>query len=527
MSSSLFLFLTASVLLFLFLISNDSSYADSSGSTFSVTFDSYPRISPIVIDGIIYLPSQQPVSLSWKNDSTVHTFGIPDVSVYETSGKRYAFETWNDLDKNNIRSIKAKEIKNTQFLALFKTQYLLTVISDYGTTKGGGWYSMGEIAEFTLEDSAVQLSEDNRLVFDGWSAGFLPESMKNHIEIKGPTVVVASWKEQFRVNVASDIGHVRGSGWYDKGSLATIMVDDTEVEAEEKELKFVFEQWQVANGLSIVQTVKSEPSIILKVDGPHTIEAQWDKMYFVAIDSEYGNQSGQGYYRENQQAKLAVETTYETYETVPGNTRQAFAGWQEIKNDEGQGSNPSGIDTRNVLNILVNKPRVFKVLWTEQHFIDVKSEYGKTSGTGWYDVGSSAKIFLIEPSATLNLGFGKYAVFKGWMLVPSSTDSQSYSEFSPYKSGIPASYVIENINQPYKLEAVWTLDETWRYITIFAAISTSIAILWIFMRMSKRTSLNTARIGRTNRRDDLIAMHKNDIGIGESNHRQSLQSRSA
>jgi hypothetical protein len=115
------------------LIGFSSAHAQS--STVEVTIDAQPRMISIIVDTVIYLPSQLPVKFSWDENS-VHSVVIPAVSSYEGTAKRYDFDQWNDMSPNLSRSIKAEDdmpVKN--FIAILETKYLLTVYSDHGSPR--------------------------------------------------------------------------------------------------------------------------------------------------------------------------------------------------------------------------------------------------------------------------------------------------------------------------------------------------------------------------------------------------------
>jgi uncharacterized repeat protein (TIGR02543 family) len=104
-------------------------------------------------------------------------------------------------------------------VALWKTQYYLTVVSPYGTAGGEGWYDKYTYAQATVTPLIVPGGTGVQYVFTGWSGDASgTTSPSNSIYMDGPKTAVANWKVQYYLTVRTDppgVATIPGEGWYD------------------------------------------------------------------------------------------------------------------------------------------------------------------------------------------------------------------------------------------------------------------------------------------------------------------------
>jgi uncharacterized repeat protein (TIGR02543 family) len=146
----------------------------------------------VMIDGLRYTSSQLPTTLSWFIGTT-HSLVVN--STVQDGDTRYVFVQWNDGSTSNSRSVTA--IQDATITASYKTQYMLTVISDVGSPQGTGWYDAGTQAAFSV---STQQSEPGllgalggRVMFQGWSGDSKATSSSTTITMDGPKTVTAMW----------------------------------------------------------------------------------------------------------------------------------------------------------------------------------------------------------------------------------------------------------------------------------------------------------------------------------------------
>jgi hypothetical protein len=341
----------------------------------------------------------------------------------------------------------------------------LTIYSDYGSPSGAGWYKEGTTAEVRIDPSQTSVETvpgKVREMFVGWSTGHKPASLTNYVDVTGPIVVLANWKEQYMLDISSAITSGSGSGWYDNGAVAKASVAQA-IEAPDQGRKYSFKEWQVLSGSDQAISDKTYHTTEIVMNSPHTLAPQWNELYYVGVDSEIGNPTGQEYYSRGDIAMIAIDPIYET---DPGKSRLILSGWEGL-----QLSAP----TSNSLEIKVHEPIVLKPIWTEQHYVKVNSLYGMVEGSGWYDEGSPAILKL--QTRSIDTGFGKKAEFVGWSSVMDSQNSQS------------GEYRIDSVQRPTEVNVVWSSNDATQLaliVSAFAAIGVTALFTVIINKRKKR-----------------------------------------
>jgi len=174
---------------------------------------------------------------------------------------------WNYSTKNS--SIKINVTKPIKLSPIYYVQYFVTINEREGKVlNSSSWIFRGETV--TISSYYVfNVSKVERYVFLGWIGSYNSSSNTIRICVDSPKEFKARWKRQFFVNATSPIGFVNGSGWYDQGSYAKVVVYPTK-----KGLLIldIFEKW--------TGDIESNNStIIVKVDGPKVLIARWKKDY--------------------------------------------------------------------------------------------------------------------------------------------------------------------------------------------------------------------------------------------------------
>ena len=65
------------------------------------------------------------------------------------------------------------------------------------------------------------------------------------------------------------------------------------------------------------------------------------------------------------------------------------------------------------LLVFADKPLNVTANWKTQYYLDVETQEGRTTGSGWYDVGKIARVGMQTP--TLSTSFWSSDVFDGWV----------------------------------------------------------------------------------------------------------------
>jgi hypothetical protein len=125
----------------------------------------------------------------------------PTVSAVE--GTQYVFQGWTiDAVPASGNTISVTMDKPHSVVAQYKTQHLLTVSSDYGTTQGAGWYDAGSTATFSVTPR-VDTSYGVSQVFDRWTGVLESTQPTGTIKMDSPSTVVAVWRTDSTVLYAT------------------------------------------------------------------------------------------------------------------------------------------------------------------------------------------------------------------------------------------------------------------------------------------------------------------------------------
>ena len=142
---------------------------------------------------------------------------------------------------------------------------------------------------------------------------------------------------------------------------------------------------------------------------PASMSILWSLGYTLTVSSQFGNISKV----ENYTAYSSAVLNAPAFINISGNERMKFEGWQ------GSGSG-SYTGTSNYTTIAMDGNITEKAIWQTQYHLNLSSQYGDTYGSGWYDAGSTAHIYVAP--GLVPVAAGERAVFSGWSGVGSSTN---------------------------------------------------------------------------------------------------------
>jgi hypothetical protein len=118
-------------------------------------------------------------------------------------------------------------------------------------------------------DTMVEGDSGIRYIFVQWSDG--SKDASRSITATESTNLTATFKTQYELRVASDLGNPQGSGWYDAGSTAVFSITSPQPETGlfgSLGGRAVFQTW---TGDSTANTARTE----IVMDGPKTVHAEW------------------------------------------------------------------------------------------------------------------------------------------------------------------------------------------------------------------------------------------------------------
>jgi hypothetical protein len=235
---------------------------------------------PVVVDGVEYRGS---MVFRWDEES-YHTLFVQKV-LPAGENSRYVFKRWSDGDTSNSKTIVVTG--SASYQAVFEVEHMVSVQTDYGDVTGVGWYSEGSQARVALKATIIQLDENTRVVFTGWTGDVKGTDSEVWIKVDKPYSLKAQWTKQYKVRVTSEYGTavIEGGEWQNEGATASLRVDPTRTGFLVEQ---VFSGVKVVSGKCTVQSVdQAAGRAIFLVEGPCTLKAEWTtdytKLLMVAI----------------------------------------------------------------------------------------------------------------------------------------------------------------------------------------------------------------------------------------------------
>lgn len=203
------------------------------------------------------------------------------------------------------------------------SKYQLTIAtdpSDLGTVTGGGTFTSGSSASFSITQNVVQVSTNTRYVFSHWSGDYSGVGSSGSVTMNGATKIVAVYQLQnyLSLGVQPQSAPVpQGAGWYNAGDTATLT--STGQTFGDSASRLVFQGWSVDG-----QNTQAGASLLLKMDAPHSVVAEYTQQYYLKVLTDQGVAYGEGWYDSGSTAQVFVSTPASTSYGVT----LVFNGWQ-------------------------------------------------------------------------------------------------------------------------------------------------------------------------------------------------------
>ncbi|MGD0451654.1 MAG: hypothetical protein ABSA79_11460, partial [Candidatus Bathyarchaeia archaeon] len=253
----------------------------------------------------------------------------------------------------------------------YQTQYLVTYTSNGNvlavTVPSSEWVNSGGSATGVFPAQVVNSQGNTR-------CNFISD---NRTSIMQPTTIQATYKTQYYLTVTSAYGTVNGAGWYDSGSTATASINSGTISGATG-VQYLFTTWSGdASGSALT-------SNSITMNSPKTATANWNTQYYLTINSQYGNPTGQGWYAAGSQANIG------TSQTISHGTgaRYAFAGWTGTGSGAYTGSSATS-------TVTMNSPITETASWQNQYLVTYTATGNKLPVTvpadEWTTAGTAAK----------------------------------------------------------------------------------------------------------------------------------------
>ena len=225
-------------------------------------------------------------------------------------------------------------------------KYSLTVStdpSDLGSVSGGGTYTQGTTASFSITKSVIQSTSNTRYMFSHWSGDYSGVGNSGSITMNGAHNIVAVYQLQYYLSVQSQGAPLpQGEGWYNSGDSATLTAAGPILGGDDTS-RLVFQGWS-ADGKS----VQSGITLNLKMDGPHSVSPVYQRQYYLKVLTDQGVTYGQGWYDEGATAQVYASTPVSTTYGVS----ILFNGWQGDVQSNSQST-----------SVVMDKPKTVIASW--------------------------------------------------------------------------------------------------------------------------------------------------------------------
>ncbi|MHA1636993.1 MAG: S8 family peptidase, partial [Candidatus Thorarchaeota archaeon] len=164
-------------------------------------------------------------------------------------------------------------------LEVFNTQYYVTVISDYGSTSGSGWYDGGAFVSVGVNINSHLINEGNRTIFLSWSHNLGDShSCSEQIAVYSDLIIIAEWGIEYYLTIQSEYAEPKGEGWWtaNRNTSTRLQTEIYELSIRERVL---FVEWiGDANGTNYRASNK------ILMDRPKTVRIMWQKQFHLRIE---------------------------------------------------------------------------------------------------------------------------------------------------------------------------------------------------------------------------------------------------
>ncbi len=145
----------------------------------------------------IISPTGSPKGEGWYNAGSLATVAVQSTVQY-TNGTRQLFTGWNSTSLGNTPTAQIMVNAPTALQAAWKTQYLVTLQTQYGTPSGSGWYDTGSNVQVSIQPE-IEYGNRTRREFAGWAGDYSATGGNVTLHVDSPKTLVAKWMTQYEL----------------------------------------------------------------------------------------------------------------------------------------------------------------------------------------------------------------------------------------------------------------------------------------------------------------------------------------
>ena len=181
------------------------------------------------------------------------------------------------------------------------------------------------------------------------------------------------WTLGYTLNINSSYAGISGTNGYVAYSGAQISAPS--IFNINNGTRAVFLRW-VGSGIGSYTGISNSTTIYL--DQNITENAVWQLQYYLNINTLHGTTTGSGWYGANSIVNYSVNSNIIYSNST---SRYVFNGWSNGKKQINQ-------------TLVLSSPISIHPVWSTEYYISIASQFGNTSGSGWYPANSTANISL-------------------------------------------------------------------------------------------------------------------------------------
>jgi hypothetical protein len=159
---------------------------------------SFPNVS-VKIDGFPFFTNENGV-LKVRVPSGLRKLEAQK-TISLSNGSQAFFANWGDGDSSNPKFIMVKE--DLILKINYEKRFEVKVESDYGNPKGQGWYSLGSLANISVE-TIIDNGNGTRILFKGWEGDASLKNANISIKVDGPKILKANWEKQHLISFLTE-----------------------------------------------------------------------------------------------------------------------------------------------------------------------------------------------------------------------------------------------------------------------------------------------------------------------------------
>ncbi len=199
------------------------------------------------------------------------------------------------------------------------------------------------------------------------------------------------WNQGYVLSINSEYGNLTNFGEY--LGYSRIKLYAPRIVNISNGVSAVFTGW-VGRGYGSYTGPANTTAIVMESNITET--AEWQIKYYLNVSTDYGSAYGYGWYNANSTVPYGISSNM----IYTGNgSREVFLAWS------------NGANTTKGY-IIMNSPHSVNALWRGQYYVNVSSQYGNASGSGWVFAGRQ-DIISVTPENMSPENNSRYA-FYSW-----------------------------------------------------------------------------------------------------------------